>query len=268
MGIFMENIEQRTGETSRQREHSARRMLRLSRNIDEFMEKSERELRQLPMPALIAGCQRESFSGRDQERGFCFELFRRALQEKNEVAWEAVEQQYGALVSLWCYEATREELPPEEIDLFARSAFIRFWQTLSAREEALEQQFAHIGAILSYLRQCALTVIHDHNRELRRRERIRRKFFRVSSGIEPRAFEDNLVDEMEQAQLIERIIHWIKVYVDDEREQLVLRLSYEEGLAPRRIAAQHAGLFTNVAEVHQIKERVIRRLRRAMQDVA
>ena len=265
MGIFMDNIERLTAKTSRERERSARRMLRLSQNIDELMERSERELRRMPLPALVAGCQQESFEGRDQERGYCFELFRRALQEKDEIAWEAVEEQYFALVSLWCYETLSEELAAEEVDLFARGALVRFWQTLSIREETLENQFSHIGAILKYLRHCAQTVVHDHNREQRRRERIQRRFYRTSSGLDPRALENTIFDDIEQSHLIQKVARWINVYVEDERERLVFELSYGEGLTPRHIAALHENHFENVAEVHQIKERVMRRLRRAMQ---
>ena len=71
---------------------------------------------------------------------------------------------------------------------------------------------------------------------------------------------------MEQTDLVDRIANWIRVYVDDEREELVLRLSYEDGLAPRRIAELHPDIFESVKDVHHIKERVVRRLRRAMQD--
>lgn len=267
MGIFMDNIDQLTEKTSREREQSARRMLRLSQNIDELMERSERELRQMPLPALVAGCQKESFEGRDQERGYCFELFRRALQAKDEAAWEAVEGQYFALVSLWCYETLSEELAAEEVDLFARAALVRFWQTLSIREETLEDQFSHIGAILKYLRQCAQTVVHDHNREQRRRERIQRRFYRVSSSLDPRAFENIILDDIEQSQLIQKVSRWLKIYVEDERERLVFDLSYVEGLTPRHIASLHQNHFASVAEVHQVKERVMRRLRRAMQEL-
>jgi hypothetical protein len=267
MGIFMDNIDQLTEKTSRDRERSARRMLRLSQNIDELMERSERELRQMPLPALIAGCQKESFEGREQERGYGFELFRRALQEKNDAAWEAVEEQYFALVSVWCYETVSEELTAEEIDLFARGALVRFWQTLSTREETLDKQFSHIGAILKYLRHCAQTVVHDHNREQRRRERIKRRFYRASSGLDPRAFENIILDEIERSQLIQKVSHWMNVYAEDELERLVFRLSYEEGLTPRRIATLHEDRFKSVTEVHQVKERVMRRLRRAMQEL-
>ena len=234
-------------------------------HIDNIMKRSSRDHSKSSIHALISGCQREAYEGRENEQGYCFELFRRALQDKDNQAWEAVEKQYWGLVSSWCYEYLKQELPIDEVDLFVRSALIRFWQTLSVRQQTLNEQFAHIGSLLKYLQQCTATVIHDHNRDLRRRDRLHDACTSISTGHDPRAFEDQVIDQMEQSDLVKRIANWVRVYVEDEREKLILKLSYEDGLAPRRIAELHPESFGSVKEVHHIKERVVRRLRRAMQ---
>lgn len=66
----------------------------------------EHSLRQLNLETVIEGCQAESARSRTQERGYGFELFRRALEEKEPGAWAAIDNQYKNLILHWLYGST------------------------------------------------------------------------------------------------------------------------------------------------------------------
>ncbi len=74
------------------------------------------------------------------------------------------------------------------------------------------------------------------------------------SSPENDASEDNL----------EALKRWVNENVVEEQEQIVLSLSFEYGLKPAAIAAEHPQLFSEAKQVRRIKERIIKRARRAL----
>lgn len=217
----------------------------------------------LPLNEIIQGCAQEaSRQDRSSETGYCFELFRRALEHQDEDAWRAIQHQYNRLVLQWCY-AFEADLTQSEGEDMAREALERFWRTL--RSVQIADRFEHVGALLKYLNQCVISTILDHRRQEERKRRLmeRIKFFEapVQFSASP---EREALERIVHEEQFERIREWVRNNITDSREQLVLQESFEYDMKPSEIAQRHPDVFPDVQIVRQIKERILKRLRRAL----
>jgi hypothetical protein len=225
---------------------------------------SENGLNRLSTEAIIQGCQSESGHPRSEETGYCFELFRRALEKQEQEAWLAIDAQYRQLILRWgCDYAP--DLPHEEIEQIASETLPKFWQSLTKSAEPLTQRFAHIGAVLKYLKQCTLSVLYDYKRQLQRAERIRQHLEADNKTAlfchEP---EHDLSVRIEQEQLLGQVREWVQTYVTEKQELQVLFLSYQVGLTPAEIVKRYPQDFPDAQSVRRIKERILKRARRAL----
>lgn len=225
---------------------------------------TDRSLRHLALTAVIAGCQAESNQDRAEEQGYCFELFRRALEEQEQAAWSAIDTQYHHLILYWMYNCS-PSLPREEIDEVVPETLPKFWKILTKSATPLTERFTHVGALLKYLKQCAISVLRDHERCLQRRERIRGRLEAVNQlQFDHMENEQDLLAQIDQEKLLQRVQKWAETYVTDPQEQRVLSLSFEYGLTPTQIAENYPQEFSDVHTVRRVKERLLKRARRAL----
>ncbi len=211
---------------------------------------------------LIQRCQQEATQNRQQEAGYCFELFRRAFEQLDTAAWEAIQQQYRRLLLNWIHTSSQRTLSPEELEDIGQDAWLRFWRTLSRHTQPFSQRFPHIGATLNYLSQCAISAVLDHERKLQRQKQLH-----TLLTTEQERGEQTWDDEEETAEKTERIQmirEWITQEVKDPQEKLLLLLAYEHNLSPTAIASHYPTHFANAAEVYRVKERLLKRARRAL----
>jgi hypothetical protein len=224
----------------------------------------ERSLRHLALPDVIAGCQAESNQDRAEEQGYCFELFRRALEEQEQAAWSAIDSQYRQLILHWMYNSS-PGLPREEIDEVVPETLPKFWKILTKSTTPLTNRFAHVGALLKYLKQCAISVLRDHERRLQRRERIKARLVAANPRSVPHLeYEQELLARLDRERLLQVVQRWVATYVTDPHEQRVLSLSFEYGLTPSQIAENYPKEFADVQTVRRIKERLLKRAKRAL----
>lgn len=201
---------------------------------------------------LIAGCSQETKEKkRKSKTNYCFELFRRALVDKDNEAWMAVRNQYHNLVRHWIRE--KIFVDHESLDDLEQDTWEKLLQSLGKRPSFFTEKFEHVGAILSYLRHCAFTSAVDEYRRRQRREAIETKF-KNSLFVENRHFRED-IDKKEAVSQVKSWIH----KVTDPQERLLLFLSYEQGLTPKEIALQYPDEFENVKVVRRIKERLVKR---------
>ncbi len=184
--------------------------------------------------------------GHSGERGACLELFRRALVERDQDAWDALYVQYRRLVGKWVGG------PADRIDERVNRAFAKFWHAVDP--ESFSSEFITIGKVMSYLQLCARSVrIDSHRREEKRQLLVRLEDTRASTGdTTSRPALDNVMQQELFATIEQRL--------KDEQERLVIHLSFQVGLPPRHIAQECADVFADAADVRRVKERVVRRL--------
>ncbi|NJM08427.1 sigma-70 family RNA polymerase sigma factor [Candidatus Gracilibacteria bacterium] len=216
---------------------------------------------------VAAGCRAEAERSRSTELGYCFELFRRALEQLDQAAWQAVVAQYQRLILRWLHGVglSTDDTLAEDV---AHEVIERFWRTLAGRCTPLTARFPHVGALLKYMRQCAVTTVLDRRRSERQRERLLEQAQHAYQLDLPvaTAGEDDIVERIARSEQLHRVRAWVKAEVGDPLEQLVLRLSYSDDLSPAEIASRYPEHFADAALVRQIKERVLRRARRALLD--
>lgn len=222
---------------------------------------------QLSIEEIIQGCQDEANRPRSQESGYCFELFRRALEEQEQAAWQAIDNQYRWLIRHWLHNYSAE-ISQEKADEIVPEALPKFWYALTHSAVPLTKRFSHIGAILNYLKQCTISVFQEYQRQHYRTERIKQHLETPhGAGLTHIDQEEELLSRIEQGRLLQLVQNWIKTYVTDVQEQRVLSLSYEEGLTPTEIAQRYPCEFADVLTVRRVKERVLKRARRALREL-
>lgn len=215
----------------------------------------------LPLNEIIRRCQVEALhQNRSNEAGYCFELFRRALEDGEDDAWTAIQHQYRRLMLQWSY-AAQPDYTQEEAEDVAREALERFWRTL--RSARISERFAHVGALLKYLQQCVISTIQDQRRRNERKQRLLTKLQHAETAFSlPVLPEQQALEHMLHTEQLRQIKLWIEQHVTDPQEWLVLTCSFENDLKPAEIAARHADVFADAQMVRQIKERILKRLRR------
>lgn len=196
------------------------------------------------------------FSRLGHDPRYCFELFRRAMADRLERAWEYLYLQYRPLVIGWvkrnpCYPATGEEAA-----YFANRAFERMWGAIPAERFG---RFADLKSLLRYLQMCVHSVVVDHARrqEQEALEADADRLVRAGAAVSPSARQQAL-------DRLKREDFWreIQSRLNSDQERLVVRGCFIEGLTPRALYERHRGTFASVTEIYRTKENVLARLRR------
>jgi len=210
-------------------------------------------IERLTVPELARRCAMEMGRYRRREPHadyFGFELFRRAVVERNDAAWAALYAQYAEMVRWWL------GLGPDEDDELVTLTFERFWRAMDVDKFS---SFNGLGGVLAYVKICARTARLDYARAAS-----------VRAHEEPLDDAADLLPACDDTEGLasahmDRVAFWraVRQYLTDEREHGVLYLSYVVGLSPRQIYARHAARFDDVAEVYRLKRAVLTRLRRA-----
>lgn len=220
----------------------------------------------LELNQVVERCADEAKRDRAAELGYCFELFRRALEERVDAAWQAIDSQYGRLILTWLYNSAKgDSLDPEEADELKTQVLAKFWRSLTKRPIHLAAQFNHVGALLRYLNQCAVTTVLDQRRKDQRYARLQDKLQQERNALpfQPGPSQESL-DRVHQEEQVAQVFAWFRREVTDPQEQLLLHLSFERDMSPAEIAQAYPDQFADVKEVRRIKERVLKRAKRAL----
>jgi RNA polymerase sigma factor (sigma-70 family) len=204
----------------------------------------------LTIHELVTKCREESAQlAQEPADGLsaCWELFRLAIVEDNQQAWQALYVQYRRLVGKW---GAGTEL---DLDDLVTETFARFWQGVRGQDFA--SRFPTMKAVMSYLKRCAKARAIDAARRREYQQRIREAL--AAAGHEA---DDPLEDKVLKKIFGQELLIHLHSRLQDEDEQLVFRLSYELGLKPAEIARQYPQRFPEVQAVYRIKERIVSRL--------
>ncbi len=219
---------------------------------------------------LAAACRRETDrfrSGQTAADEYCFELFRRAICDRNDAAWEAVVVQYRGVVLTWVQRHGGATV--EDSDYWVNRTFDRFWSAMRPERFGL---FEGLPRVLKYLQMCAATAVLDELRSQRATAHDSLdQLFSTGHGAEREASSVELSDPGgadAEASAVERLAGqelWgaIAAEVPDEAERTVLYCSFALGMKPAEIAGKRPDLFAGVPDVYRIKRNVLERLRRS-----
>jgi hypothetical protein len=183
-------------------------------------------------------------------------LFRRAIRENDQYAWEIIYDQYQSLVSGWVKHHSGFETSGEEVQFFVTGAFAKISNILTSEKF---DKFSDLQALLSYLKMCVHSVITDYNRKADQAN-LQVSFEEIQIDIKSSdpAPESKVLDKLDNQTL------WIqlKERLNDEKERLVMQGVFVLALKPRELCDYYEGTFENVEEVYRIKQNIFARLRR------
>ena len=216
-----------------------------------------------PQLLTIAGiahrCAQETelfFQHQSYDSRYCFELFRRAILEHDQPAWEMIHAQYQPLVAGWVRHHPAFEASGEEVQYFVNRAFEKIWVALTPDKFG---RFLDLPPLLRYLRMCVHSVIVDHSRLAEQSTwDVQAEESAIESIAHDPAPEDRALDRVYQQQFWE----WINAQLHEEKERLVVYGSFILALKPRELYGQFRTMFSDVDEVYRVKQNVLARLRR------
>ena len=223
--------------------------------LEGLLTAEEPGLQQLTVASLAQRCAQETerfFKRQSYDPRFGYELFRRALVDRNEQAWECIYTQYGPLVTGWVHQHSMFAATGEEPAYFANRAFEKLWTSLPAERFG---RFPDLQSILRYLQMCVHSVIVDYVRTVEWAEPEEAADSQTAIGPE---VQDQALERVQRAELW----RWLNAHLRDERERTVVYGSFVLDLKPRELYRQYPQLFSGVAEVYWVKQNVLARLRR------
>lgn len=219
----------------------------------------ESKNKNLELSDLARICAEETelfFQHRDHDTRYCFELFRRAIRENDQTAWEIIYEQYQSLVTGWVRQHQGFETSGEEANFFVTGAFAKISSILTGEKF---DKFSNLQSLLSYLKMCVHSVITDYNRTADRANlQVSFEELKIDIQSSEPVPESAVFDKLENQNL------WIRINenLNNDKERLVIKGIFVLALKPRELCDYYEGTFTNVEEVYRIKQNVFARLRR------
>jgi hypothetical protein len=217
----------------------------------------EIKLQHMAIDDLANLCAQETnlyFKHQDSDSQYCFELFRRAIQEGSKAAWEIICIQYQKLVTGWVNQHHAFSATREDAEYFVNGAFSKISGTLTADKFG---KFSDLGYLLRYLKMCVHSVIMDYNRTVDYTALYAWDEATEEESAEPSP-EEQAVDHSDRQSLWDLT----NARLHDNKERGVIEGSFVFDLKPQEIYQHYRGVFSDVDEVYRVKQNVISRLRR------
>ena len=178
---------------------------------------------------------------------YCLEIVRRAVQRRDERAWEIFEEQAGFQVASWVRRHPGYDQCGESVDDLVRHAFEKLWTTFASDLSKVDR-FTSYPRWMQYLQTCVHSVIVDSLRS-------NRPFKEIP--------EDLTVDDPPPPSITGRELWaYIAGTLKDDKERLVIEAYYLHGIEPQKLFEQFPSRFESVREIYRIRQNVLSRLRR------
>ena len=181
-----------------------------------------------------------------------YELFRRAIVERDEHAWAEGTARYRAMLISWAGRCSATSATYERCDDLADLAFARAWAALSPERFA---QFPNLAALLAYFRSCVTSAVIDCARSEANFERVVQAI-----GTGSITTPEQVVVERSERDELWRVASAV---AQTEQERVVLIETYVYDLPPRAILVRYPGLFADATEVYTTKRNMLDRLKRS-----
>jgi RNA polymerase sigma factor (sigma-70 family) len=225
----------------------------------------ELNLQSMSLNDLAQRCAQETklyFKSKVHDTKFCFELFRRAVSERDGLAWNAIIIQYRPLVARWVNRwADRHPdfpLAREEEEDFIAESFLRFWNHFTPDKFHKSQD---LDRVLTYLKMCVNSAISDIWRKMHRRQ--------FDQKLEPEPEEEGEARDPadpkptpEEKLQSDELWQLIQTRLKDKKEYTVVYASFNLNLTPRQIIDEYPDVFRSIEEIYQCKANVWARLGR------
>lgn len=210
----------------------------------------------VPLDEVARRCHEETerfFQRLVHDTQYCYDLFRRALAQRNGDAFELLMQNYRTLVDSWVRRHPKFSRTGEDSELFANTAFERLWIAIPP---ARFGRFPDLRSLLRYLQMCAHCSVADY---------VRSSDATVSlEPDDPDAPVREPAAPEPELSGVERAEIWRAVGAEmrTEKERIVLQCCYALRMKPSEVYAEYRAAFASVQDVYRTKQNVLERLRR------
>lgn len=207
---------------------------------------------------LIADCRHTQATTQTGES--CFELFRRAIDQRDGEAWQAVEKQFRGLQVRWVKQTASFELNREEVEDILANAHEYFWRYVRV---PVATHFPHLGALLKYLKDCVRTAVNQVKREQEQQQLLAKALqHEVWMGGQEQGVIENRLAEATFWACVRELV---QTHITDDEGRLVLYWHFELGLKPAEVAKQLPERFMTARAVSDRIELIKRKLVRVFQ---
>ncbi len=203
---------------------------------------------QLTTAQLYAACPRNRMPRTAVEESACYELWKRALRDRDEEALQYIIMLYQRLVAWLLKEWGHDE---HHVML----VFIKIWYRYATPD--FERHFPSLAAVVGLLRRCTATAYVDQVRAAARQEQLLADIYYLESDA-TESVEAQTDQNWQRNQLRQAV--WQRL--NDEVERLVFTLTYQQDCTPAEIARLRPDHFVSAEAVSTIKERILKRLKR------
>lgn len=217
---------------------------------------SENRITTMPLAEIAARCAEETAlyrADRDYDPRYCLELFRRAFEDRDQRAWEAVYTRYAPQARRWVRRRNAAAQVEGATGEIVNGAFLRFWRAI----DRVGFEFDSLAPLLAYFRLCVGAEVIDRARR-RDRDALQR-----AEELSP-----SVPDEVEEAERAEAALSAQRCWqallkrVSSEQERIYALVGLRLGFKPRQIAALYPHIFDGAADVNRIRANFVTRLRR------
>jgi DNA-directed RNA polymerase specialized sigma24 family protein len=219
----------------------------------------EMDLPRLSLSGIAHRCAKETerfFARQNHDPRPCFELFRRAIGEKSQRAWDLVYLQYHALVTRWVRRHGSFPACGEEASYLVNRAKERMWSAMSPEKFS---RFPDLRSVLRYLQMCTYSAVVDAIRKAGPLGvDVEAVTLPVGGAPGGRPVEEHALDQVHRRQFWEEVM----ARLNDDEERCVVYGSYVLGLKPSQLMDEYPNTFDDVRAIYRVKENVLARLRR------
>ena len=180
-----------------------------------------------------------------------YELFRRAVVERDRFAWAILAEHYRSLMIAWARRCQAARAVNESCEDLADRAFARAWAALTPERFV---DFPSTAALLAYLRTCVTATAIDAARAQATYDRTAS----LLAASETPTPEQVALEQLDRDELW----HLLSQLVSSEVERVVLVERFVFDLPPRAIQSRHPALFPDVTLVYASLRNLRERLRR------
>lgn len=222
------------------------------------------------MTGLVEQCRHETekyLRHEPYDPRFGFEIWRRAVVERDEPAWESLVTVYGIFVRRWLTQRLSHfpSLRFEE-EALVNGVFINFYRFVGPEKFS---NFHNLSAILQYLKLCCGTIVADAQRDFQARNLDISLDQAAGPGDDTgsQPLEDKIGDafDMEESMLnsADRATFWSSVWqrLPDPPDRLLVYLRYIQGMPPREIVQLYPQHFSDITTVYRRNKNLLWRLR-------
>jgi len=239
------------------------------------MEEKSDHLHEVPLDALAKECVEETrlfYESRYDDSIHCFELFRRAICDKNEDAYKKIREHYIPLITKYWVNPRFEHRVEEKEDI-SSDALEKLRKAFDPEKDPgkFSKFQNNIKPLMAYLKMCTNSVIVDRIRlEKRHNPEIPLEDWENKIKDSDSTPEEKLVSEEKKR------LFWARIYahLPDDKDKIVVDGLFKLGLKPREIYEKYKPSddpnnpnknkisFRNVDEIYLVKQNIIARLRR------